>query len=109
MNSDISMILHILQSHNVGRGYHGDGATTPMSDHLPPNYSHVNSPSDSEEKFSHSQSLHRQDRVVSIQLCETVIYRSFTFAIYCKHVLDKYLQVSQPSAYESVFLAPWAN
>lgn len=69
MNSDISMILHILQSHNAGRGYHGDGATTPMSDHPPPNYSHVNSPSDSEEKFSHSQSLHRQDRVVSIQLC----------------------------------------
>lgn len=63
MNSDISMILHILQSHNAGRGYHGDGATTPMSDHPPPNYSHVNSPSDSEEKFSHSQSLHRQDRV----------------------------------------------
>lgn len=111
MNSDISMILHILQSHNAGRGYHGDGATTPMSDHPPPNYSHVNSPSDSEEKFSHSQSLHRQDRVVSDStlLDSHLSEFNLTFAIYCKHVLDKYLQVSQPSSYESVFFAPCAK
>ena len=65
MNSDISMILQILQSNNANRGYHGDGAATPMSDHPPPNYSHINSPSDSEEKFSQNISLHREDRVVS--------------------------------------------
>ena len=65
MNSDISMILQILQSNNANRGFHGDGAATPMSDHPPPNYSHINSPSDSEEKFSQNVSLHREDRVVS--------------------------------------------
>ena len=65
MNSDISMILQILQSNNANRGFHGDGAATPMSDHPPPNYSHINSPSDSEEKFSQNISLHREDRVVS--------------------------------------------
>ncbi|XP_022308750.2 voltage-gated inwardly rectifying potassium channel KCNH6-like isoform X7 [Crassostrea virginica] len=66
MNSDISMILQILQSNNANRGFHGDGAATPMSDHPPPNYSHINSPSDSEEKFSQNISLHREDRVAEI-------------------------------------------
>lgn len=63
MNSDISMILHILQSQTGDRG-DGDGATTPLPDHPPPDYSHVNSPSESEEKFTHSAVFHQQDRLV---------------------------------------------
>ncbi|XP_056007205.1 potassium voltage-gated channel unc-103-like isoform X4 [Ostrea edulis] len=63
MNSDISMILHILQSQTGDRG-DGDGATTPLPDHPPPDYSHVNSPSESEEKFTHSAVFHQQDRLL---------------------------------------------
>ncbi|XP_061180002.1 potassium voltage-gated channel subfamily H member 6-like [Saccostrea echinata] len=67
MNSDISMILQILQSHNGDHGYHGDGTTTPLSDNPPPNYSHVNSPSESEEKFTHGAMFQRQERVTETE------------------------------------------